>query len=58
MGMAWLISTCYIKYKEKTLEFLKNNNLDDFTYNKSIQKMIESKRVTDKEKSDLRKLKR
>lgn len=58
MGIAWLVSSCYIKYKEKTLEFLKNNNLDDFTYNKSIQKMIESKRVTDKEKNDLRKLKR
>jgi len=58
MGIAWLISTCYIKYKEKTIAFLENNNLDDFTYNKSLQKMIESKRVTNKEKIDLRKLKR
>ncbi|MBE6153031.1 MAG: DNA alkylation repair protein [Firmicutes bacterium] len=58
IGIAWLISTCYIKFKDKTLRFLKNNNLDDFTYNKSIQKIIESKRVTEKEKFDLRKLKR
>ena len=58
MGIAWLVSTCYIRYKEKTLHFLNNNNLDDFTYNKSIQKMIESKRVTQAEKKDLRKLKR
>lgn len=58
MGMAWLISTCYIKFKEKTLEFLKNNDLDDFTYNKSIQKMIESNRIIKTEKDNLRKLKR
>ena len=58
MGISWLISTCYVKYKEKTLEFLNNNNLDDFTYNKSIQKMIESKRVSEDEKNTLRKLKR
>jgi len=58
MGIAWLISTCYIKYKKKTLEFLNNNKLDNFTYNKTIQKMIESKRVSKEEKDDLRKLKR
>ena len=58
MGIAWLISTCYIKYKNKTLDFLNNNNLDDFTYNKSIQKMIESKRVSIKEKEHLSGLKR
>jgi len=58
MGMAWLISTCYIKFKEKTLEFLKSNHLDDFTYNKAIQKMLESNRIGKKQKENLRKLKR
>ncbi len=58
MGIAWLVSTCYIKYKNKTLEFLNNNKLDNFTYNKAIQKIIESKRVKQEEKSYLRKLKR
>lgn len=58
MGIAWLVSTCYIKYKNKTLEFLNNNKLDNFTYNKSIQKIIESKRVNEKDKERLRKLKR
>lgn len=58
MGIAWLISTCYIKFRKETLLFLKNNNLNDFTYNKSIQKMIESKRIPIEEKCHLRKLKR
>lgn len=58
MAIAWLISICYIKFKEKTLEFLKNNKLDDWTYNKSIQKIIESNRVTIEEKDILKKLKR
>ena len=58
MGIAWLISTCYIKYKNKTLEYLKNAKLDDFTYNKSLQKIIESKRVSNEEKCALRQLKR
>lgn len=48
MAAAWAVSVCYVKYPDKTLEFLKNCNLDDFTFNKSIQKIKESYRV-DKE---------
>ena len=58
MAIAWLISICYIKYKGRTLTFLKNNNLDNWTYNKSIQKIIESSRVTREDKDMLKKLKR
>lgn len=58
MGIAWLVSTCYIKCEEKTLMFLNNNTLNDFTYNKSIQKIIESNRVDKKNKDILRKMKR
>lgn len=57
MGIAWLISTCYVKFKRETLEYLNHNNLDNFTYNKAIQKIIESKRVSDEEKNNLRKIK-
>ena len=31
MGVAWAISMIFIKYEEKTIEFLQNNQLDDFT---------------------------
>lgn len=58
MSIAWLISTCYVKSKEKTLEYLKYNKLDDWTYNKSIQKIIESNRVNKTEKDILKRMKR
>lgn len=58
MAIAWLLSICYIKYKEKTLEFLKTTKIDNWTYNKTIQKIIESKRISNEEKITLKKLKR
>lgn len=39
------------------MNYLKNSNLDKFTYNKTLQKMIESRRITDEQKNDLRKMK-
>ena len=41
MANAWAISICLIRYYNKTLEFLKTTKIDDFTYNKGIQKAIE-----------------
>lgn len=58
MGIAWLISMIYVKYPSETLIFLNNNNLSDFTHNKSIQKIIESTKVSNIDKNNLRKLKR
>lgn len=58
MAIAWLISVAFIKQKEKTREYLMNNQLDKFTYNKSLQKIIESYRVSQKEKEEIIKLKR
>ena len=58
MGIAWGISVAFVKSKTKVIEFLKNNRLDDFTYNKAIQKMIESNRIDKITKDELRKMKR
>lgn len=58
MAIAWLISMCYIKQKEKTLLFLENNNMDAWIQNKSIQKIRESTKVDKKEKDELIKWKR
>lgn len=58
MAIAWLISTCYIKFKGRTLTFLKMNKLDTWTHNKAIQKIIESTRVSLEDKKILRGLKR
>ena len=57
MSIAWLLSMCYIKYKEKTLDFLNRNILDNWTHNKTIQKIIESKRVSNEEKVILKGIK-
>lgn len=58
MANAWAVSICLIKYYNKTLEFLKTTKIDDFTYNKGIQKTIESYRITKEQKDYLRTLKR
>lgn len=58
MAIAWTISVAYVKFPEITLAYLKKNTLEDFTYNKSIQKIIESNRVSKEEKEFLRKMKR
>lgn len=58
MAVAWAISICYVKFPEKTMEHLKNNTLDDFTYNKALQKIIESLRVDKETKMLIRSMKR
>ena len=58
MAIAWAISVAFVKYEEKTRNLLANNILDDFTYNKSLQKIIESNRVGKKVKNEIREMKR
>ena len=52
MAQAWLISIMFIKFREKTLDYLKENTLDNWIQNKTIQKIRESIRVS-KEDKDL-----
>lgn len=58
MAVAWAVSYAYIDFPQKILAFLKNNNLDNFTYNKSLQKIIESTRVSKEDKDLMRSLKK
>lgn len=58
MGIAWLVAEIAIKFNNKAMKYLKENNLDKFTYNKAIQKMIESQRISKKQKEFLRTQKR
>lgn len=58
MAVAWAISICIIKYYNETLEYLKNAELDNFTYNKALQKGIESYRITPEQKQVLRNMKK
>lgn len=58
MAAAWAVSACYIKLPELTLPYLQNNKLDDFTYNKALQKITESLQVGEQEKNKIKKMKR
>lgn len=60
MGVAWAVATVAAKFPEKCLSYMKSpeNHLDDWTFNKAIQKMCESFRVNDALKSKMKKLKR
>ena len=58
MAVAWAVSVCYVKFPDETMQMLQNSKMDDFTYNKAIQKMIESYRVPAGEKEKLRLMKR
>ncbi len=50
MAVAWLISVCFIKYRDRTIKYIKHNKLDDFTQNKAISKIKDSFRVSFEDK--------
>lgn len=59
MAVAWAVSICLIKFYKETVKYLQEEaDLDKFTYNKSIQKAIESYRITYEQKDFLRELKK
>ncbi|MGI5825579.1 MAG: DNA alkylation repair protein [Bacillota bacterium] len=58
MAVAWGISVCFVKFQEQTMDYLWNNSLDDFTYNKSLQKITDSLRVDRKTKEIIKSMKR
>lgn len=53
MAAAWAVSVCFVKFPEKTEIFLKDNQMDDWVQNKSIQKIRESYRVQKEKKEEL-----
>ncbi|MBP1931084.1 DNA alkylation repair protein [Ammoniphilus resinae] len=58
MAVAWAISICYVKLPKPTMAYLTSNTLDDFTYNKALQKITESYRVDEETKKIIRSMKR
>lgn len=45
MIIAWLLSECFVRYRNRTIEIFKNNNLKKFVINKAISKCRDSRRV-------------
>ncbi len=58
MAVAWAISIYFVKMPDKTMEYLKNNSLDDFTHNKALQKITESRCVDSETKKVIKSLKK
>lgn len=58
MVVAWAIAEYYVNFPAQTLPFLRENALDDFTHNKALQKICESRRIDDRERARIRGLKR
>ena len=58
MALAWALSICYIKFPTETTEYFKRSTLDNFTYNKALQKITESYRVTREQKVAIKSMKR
>ena len=58
MAVAWVLSIYYINLPEQTMEYLEKNELDKFTYNKTLQKITESLRIDQTEKARIKGMKR
>ncbi|MFC5652637.1 DNA alkylation repair protein [Paenibacillus solisilvae] len=58
MAVAWAVSICYVKLPQETMAYLPSSSLDDFTYNKALQKITESLRVDEESKIRIRSMKR
>ena len=58
MAVAWAVSMCYVNQPNITMPFLNSNKLDDFTYNKALQKICESLKPSEEEKALIKSMKR
>ena len=58
MAQAWLLATAWAKDRGRMLEYISHHHLDNWTFNKFIQKCCESYRVSAEDKAFLRSLKR
>ena len=57
MMRAWFFATALAKQYDQTIQYIENKKLDRWTHNKTIQKAIESYRITNEKKEYLRSLK-
>ncbi len=58
MAVAWLLSLCFIKFQPETIAYFTNCKLDNWTYNKALQKIVESNQVDQETKQMVKGMKR
>lgn len=56
MAVAWAVSLCYVYFPGEAMAFLLRRTLDDATYQKALQKIVESRCVPAEEKEKIRAL--
>lgn len=57
MMIAWFYATALTKQWEKTIKYIEQNRLNKWIHNKTIQKAVESHRITNKQKEYLKRMK-
>ena len=57
MMIAWYFATALAKQYDKIIPFIENKKLDKWTHNKTIQKSVESNRISKEQKEYLKSLK-
>ena len=57
MAIAWILSVCFVKFRDKTLEVFEQKKFSRFVQNKAIQKCRESFRVSNDDKELLKEYK-
>lgn len=57
MMIAWYFATALAKQYDAVLPYIEGRRLDVWTHNKAIQKSVESRRITEKQKEYLKSLK-
>ena len=58
MMRAWYFATALAKQYEAAVSYLEGGALDPWTHNKAIQKAVESYRITDERKANLKRLRK
>ena len=58
MAVGWALSVGYVRFPERILPLLESGRLDVATHNKTIQKIVESNRVSKEDKEQIRTLRR
>ena len=56
MMVAWFFATALAKQWDAVIPYIRQNRLDKWVHNKAIQKAVESYRITDGQKAELRTL--
>ncbi len=58
MMIAWYFATALAKQYDSVIHFIENERLDKWVHNKTIQKSVESFRITDEQKAYLKSLRK